>query len=63
MMGAFRSLAGCPPLIAGASRSDVTCTLFSPVFWARMSFTARRRLTPIGFGARMFVVVKLRAPS
>jgi hypothetical protein len=65
MMGAFRLLIGCSPLIAGADRSywsDATRTLFSPVFWARMSFTARRRLTPTGFGAWILVGTRLRAP-
>jgi hypothetical protein len=32
MAGAFRSLAGCLPLMAGGSWSYVTWTLFSPVF-------------------------------
>jgi hypothetical protein len=62
-MGAFRSLTGCSPLIAGASWSYVTWTLFSPVFRAPRSFTSRRRLTPTVFGIRATLFgTPLRAP-
>jgi hypothetical protein len=35
--------------------------MFSPVFWALMFFTARRRLTPTVFEAWIFDVTRLRA--
>jgi hypothetical protein len=59
---AFRSLAGCSALMTGAGWSFLTWTLFSLMFRLLMSFTARARLTPTVFGARMFVVTRLRMP-
>jgi hypothetical protein len=47
MVDAFRSLAGCSPLTAGASWSDVTYALFSAVFWALFSTVLWALFSPV----------------
>lgn len=63
MVGAVRSLLSVRSLLRRhASRSYVTWTSFSPVFWPLTFCTAWARSILTVFGAWMFVETRLRMP-